>query len=282
MAVKMRLARHGSKKRPYYRIVIADVRAPRDGRYIDRIGSYNPLLAKDDPNRVIIDADKAKEWLGKGARPTERVARFLGAAGLWEWKAGNNPIKGKPGAKALERIQEKKEKEEARKQAEEEAKQAAKEAEEAAKEAAEQAEKEAAENVEENVEETKSEQADETKPEESSEEVSEDKEPRHIKYWENVKKYDEAADEEIVKKIVNHLGIALNSKDASLVACSDEEERNTVRDSWLKKKLGLEADDADLDAKVMAVCETMKEDKNKCRVVFYYLLAKTEDKLSEL
>lgn len=272
MAVKIRLARHGSKKRPFYRIVIADVRSPRDGRYIERIGSYNPLLKKDDPNRVIIDADKAKEWLGKGARPTERVARFLGAAGLWEWKAGNNPIKGKPGAKALERIEERKEKEEARKQAEEEAKQAAKEAEEAAKAAEEEAKNAPVE------------EAAEEKPEESSEESSGEssEEPRHIKYFENVKKYDADADEEIVKKIVNHLGIALNSKDASLVACSDETERQTVRDSWLKKKLGLDADDAELDAKVMAVCEIMKEDKNKCRVTFYYLLAKAEGKLADL
>ncbi|HHL42026.1 MAG TPA: 30S ribosomal protein S16 [Hellea balneolensis] len=145
MALKIRLARHGAKKRPFYRIVIADARAPRDGRYIERIGSYNPLLAKTDENRVIIDAEKAKDWLAKGARPTERVARFLGAAGLWEWKAGSNPNKGKPGAKALERIEERKEKEEARKQAEEEAKQAAKEAEEAANAAV--AEAEAAEKA---------------------------------------------------------------------------------------------------------------------------------------
>lgn len=133
MALKIRLARHGSKKRPYYRVVVADVRSPRDGRYIERIGSYNPLLAKTDENRVIIDADKAKEWLAKGARPTERVARFLGAAGLWDWKPGNNPVKGKPGAKALELIEARKEKEEARKAAEEDAKEAAKEAAAAAK-----------------------------------------------------------------------------------------------------------------------------------------------------
>jgi len=133
MSLKLRLARHGAKKRPYYRIVVADARAPRDGRYIDRIGSYNPLLNKDDENRVIIDAEKAKEWIAKGARPTERVARFLGGMGLWEWKVGNNPEKGKPGAKALQLIKDREEKEEARKQAEEEAKQAAKEAAEAAK-----------------------------------------------------------------------------------------------------------------------------------------------------
>jgi len=145
MSIKIRLARHGAKKRPYYRIVVADVRAPRDGRYIERIGSYNPLLAKTDENRVIIDAEKAKEWLGKGARPTERVARFLGAEGLWEWKAGNNPIKGKPGAKAEQLIVEKKEKEEARKQAEIEAKEAAEEAAKAAEDAAKAAEAEAKE-----------------------------------------------------------------------------------------------------------------------------------------
>ena len=147
MALKIRLARHGSKKRPYYRVVVADARSPRDGRYIERIGSYNPLLAKTDENRVIIDADKAKEWLAKGARPTERVARFLGAAGLWEWKHGNNPVKGKPGAKALELIEARKEKEEARKAAEIEAKEAAKEAAAAAKLAAAEAEKAPAEET---------------------------------------------------------------------------------------------------------------------------------------
>lgn len=136
MSLKIRLARHGAKKRPYYRIVIADARAPRDGRYIERVGSYNPMLEKTDENRVIIDADKVKAWLAKGARPTERVARFLSVAGLWEWKHGNNPIKGKPGAKALELIESQKEKVEARKVAEEEAKQAAKDAAEAAKVAA--------------------------------------------------------------------------------------------------------------------------------------------------
>lgn len=133
MSLKIRLARHGAKKRPYYRIVIADARAPRDGRYIDRIGSYNPLLNKDDENRVIIDAEAAKAWIAKGARPTERVARFLGAIDLWEWKVGNNPEKGKPGAKAMQLIKDREEKEEARNQAEADAKEAAKEAAEAAK-----------------------------------------------------------------------------------------------------------------------------------------------------
>lgn len=136
MALKLRLARHGAKKRPFYRIVVADSRSPRDGRFIEIVGRYNPMLPKDAENRVELDVEKIKEWLGKGARPTERVARFLGAAGLWDWKAGNNPQKGKPGAKALERIEEKKEKAEARKAAEEEAKIAAAEAAEEAKKAA--------------------------------------------------------------------------------------------------------------------------------------------------
>ena len=124
MALKLRLARHGAKKRPYYRIVVADSRSPRDGRFIEIVGCYNPMLAKDDENRVQLEVDKIKEWLGKGARPTDRVARFLSAAGLWEWTHGNNPQKGKPGEKALERIEEKKEKAEARKEVEAEAKEA--------------------------------------------------------------------------------------------------------------------------------------------------------------
>ena len=143
MALKIRLARHGAKKRPFYRIVIADSRAPRDGRFIEIVGRYNPMLPKDSEDRVTLDLDKCKEWLGKGARPTERVARFLGAAGIWEWKAGNNPNKGKPGAKAQQLVLDRVEKEEARKVREAEAKEAAKEAAKAAKEAAKTAEEEA-------------------------------------------------------------------------------------------------------------------------------------------
>ena len=143
MAVKLRLARHGAKKRPYYRIVVADVRAPRDGRFIEQVGAYNPMLPKDSEERVKLDVEKIQEWLKKGARPTERVARFLGAAGLWEWKAGNNPEKGKPGEKALERIEERKDKAEARAAAEAEAKEAAAEAKKAADAAAKAAAEEA-------------------------------------------------------------------------------------------------------------------------------------------
>jgi len=144
MAIKLRLARHGAKKRPYYRIVVADVRAPRDGRFIDIVGSYNPMLPKDSEDRVKLDVEKCKDWIGKGAQPTERVARFLSTAGLWDWKQKNNPNKAKPGAKALQLIEEKKEKEEARKAAEEEARVAAAEAAKAAEEAAKAAEAEAA------------------------------------------------------------------------------------------------------------------------------------------
>ena len=106
MAVSIRLSRGGSKKRPYYRIVVADARAPRDGQFIERIGSYNPLLAKDDAGRVVLNTERAKHWLDVGAQPTDRVARFLDAAGLRERAARNNPNKGKPGEKATERREE--------------------------------------------------------------------------------------------------------------------------------------------------------------------------------
>ncbi len=129
MALKLRLARGGAKKRPYYSIVVADARMPRDGRFIEKIGRYNPLLGKDDENRVLIDAERAKHWLERGAQPTDRVARFLGAAGLMEWKHGDNPQKAQPGKKALERIEEKKAKEEAAREAAAEAEAAPAEAE---------------------------------------------------------------------------------------------------------------------------------------------------------
>ena len=106
MALSIRLSRGGSKKRPYYRIVVADARSPRDGRFIERIGSYNPLLAKDDEKRVILDADRAKHWLSVGAQPSDRVARFLDAAGVRERAARNNPNKAEPGEKAKERAEE--------------------------------------------------------------------------------------------------------------------------------------------------------------------------------
>jgi small subunit ribosomal protein S16 len=101
MAVAIRLSRGGSKKRPYYKIVVADERSARDGKFIERIGSYNPLLAKDDEKRVVLDSDRAKHWLSVGAQPTDRVARFLDAAGVRERAARSNPNKGKPGEKAV-------------------------------------------------------------------------------------------------------------------------------------------------------------------------------------
>jgi len=124
MSLKLRLARGGSTHRPYYRIVVADSRSPRDGRFIDRIGAYDPLQPKDSDKRVIIEVEKAKEWLAKGAQPTDRVARFLAEAGLVKWEHGNNPKKAEPGEKAKERATERAEKEEARRQAEEEARNA--------------------------------------------------------------------------------------------------------------------------------------------------------------
>ncbi len=107
MATSIRLSRAGSKKRPYYRIVVADVRAPRDGKFIERIGSYNPLLAKTDEKRVVLDAERAKYWVSNGAQPTDRVARFLDAAGVKERAPRNNPNKAVPGEKAKDRAEEK-------------------------------------------------------------------------------------------------------------------------------------------------------------------------------
>ena len=106
MALSIRLSRGGSKKRPYYRIVVADARSPRDGRFIEKIGNYNPLLGKDDEKRVVLDAERAKHWLGNGAQPTDRVARFLDAAGVRERPARANPKKAEPGEKAKERAEE--------------------------------------------------------------------------------------------------------------------------------------------------------------------------------
>jgi len=132
MAISLRLSRGGAKKRPYYRIVAADSRAPRDGKYLEQIGTYNPLLAKDDPARVKLDEDRARHWLSVGAQPSDRVARFLDAAGVMERTPRNNPQKAEPGEKAKERAEEKAEK---AREAEEAAKAAAAEAEAPAEEA---------------------------------------------------------------------------------------------------------------------------------------------------
>lgn len=107
MAVSIRLSRGGSKKRPYYRVVVADARAPRDGNFIEKVGTYNPMLAKDDANRVVLNSDRIKHWLSVGAQPTDRVARFLDTAGIKERAVRANPKKAEPGEKAKERAEEK-------------------------------------------------------------------------------------------------------------------------------------------------------------------------------
>jgi len=107
MALRIRLARGGAKKRPFYRIVVAEARAPRDGRFIEKIGTYNPLLPKDHPERVVLNEERAKHWLSVGAQPTDRVLRFLDAAGLAKRPERNNPKKAQPGEKALARKAEK-------------------------------------------------------------------------------------------------------------------------------------------------------------------------------
>lgn len=132
MAVAIRLSRGGAKKRPYYRIVVSDTRSPRDGKYLEQIGTYNPMMPKDSGERVKLDEDRARHWLSVGAKPTDRVHRFLDAAGVLERAPRNNPKKGEPGEAAKERAEEKAAKaaeaEEAAKAAEEEANAPAEEA----------------------------------------------------------------------------------------------------------------------------------------------------------
>jgi small subunit ribosomal protein S16 len=134
--LKIRLARGGAKKRPYYSIVVADSHSPRDGRFIEKVGTYNPLLKKDDAARVTLKVESIQEWLKKGAQPTDRVARFLAAQGLTTWAHGNNPQKGAPGKKAQERLAERAQRDEERVAAEAQAKEDAKAAAEAAAAAA--------------------------------------------------------------------------------------------------------------------------------------------------
>ena len=107
MAMKIRLARGGSKKRPHYSIVAADSRMPRDGRFLEKLGTYNPLLPKDSEERVKMNMERVQYWLGQGAQPTDRISRMLEAAGVLEKKERSNPNKAKPGKKAEERAQEK-------------------------------------------------------------------------------------------------------------------------------------------------------------------------------
>ena len=122
--LKIRLARGGAKKRPYYSIVVADSHSPRDGRFIEKVGSYNPILPKDGPTpRVALKVERIQEWLSKGAQPTDRVQRFLSQdetlASTVKWAAGNNPTKGAPGKKAQERVAERAQRDADRKEAEE-------------------------------------------------------------------------------------------------------------------------------------------------------------------
>jgi len=145
MAMKIRLARAGSKKRPFYRIVATDSRMPRDGRYIERLGTYNPLLPKDSEDRVKMDMERVQHWLAQGAQPTDRIARMLEAIGLKEKTERKNPQKAEPGKKAKERAEERAEKQRAAAEAAREAEEAAKaEAEAPAEEAADEAGAEAA------------------------------------------------------------------------------------------------------------------------------------------
>lgn len=107
MALKIRLARGGSKKRPYYQIVVADARSPRDGRFLEKVGSWNPMLDKNADGRIVLNNERIQHWLDNGAQPTDRVLRFLNDAGLAKREARNNPEKAKPGKKAVERAKEK-------------------------------------------------------------------------------------------------------------------------------------------------------------------------------
>jgi small subunit ribosomal protein S16 len=124
--LKIRLTRGGAKKRPYYSIVVADSHSPRDGRFIEKVGSYNPLLKKDDPNRISLKVESIEAWLKKGAQPTDRVARFLSTQGLVKWQHGNNPQKAVPGKKSTERAEERAQRAADRAEAEAAAKEAAK------------------------------------------------------------------------------------------------------------------------------------------------------------
>ena len=112
MSLKIRLSRGGSKKRPYYRIVLADTRSPRDGRYIERLGTYNPLLSKDDKQRFVFDKERLEHWLKNGAKPTDRIIKFLAAEKIMEDIKRDNPIKAKPKIKAQEKTEAAEEKKE--------------------------------------------------------------------------------------------------------------------------------------------------------------------------
>jgi small subunit ribosomal protein S16 len=136
MALKLRLARAGTKKRPFYHVVVADARSPRDGRFIEKLGTYDPLQARDSDKRVIFNTERAQHWLSVGAQPTDRVLRFLDAAGLLKREARNNPERAKPGEKAVARVESRAKAAEDKKAAEAQAIEDKKAAAQAAKEAA--------------------------------------------------------------------------------------------------------------------------------------------------
>ena len=170
--LKIRLARGGAKKRPYYSIVIADSHSPRDGRFIEKVGSYNPLLKRDDPKRITLNTERIGQWLGKGAQPTDRVARFLSTQGLAKWSPSNNPKKGEPHEKAKDRAEARAAREAAA-AAEPEVVEATQEAAEAAAEPAEEAAQEAAAEAGEDTLAA----AEETAAEEAPEEAAAEAEP---------------------------------------------------------------------------------------------------------
>lgn len=194
MALKIRLARAGAKKRPFYRVVVAESSSPRDGRFIEKVGTYNPMVPKEHKDRLNLVEERIKHWLSVGAQPTDRVARFLGQAKIIEMPAmRESPQRSQPKAKAQERVKERAEKAEAAKAAEKEAKQAAAEAKQAAAEAK-KAEKEAAKEeaaqakAEEVAAETKAEAPQETsKPEAKAEEPVAEEKPAEEKKEESQK-----------------------------------------------------------------------------------------------
>ncbi len=169
MALKIRLSRGGRTHRPHYKIVVADSRMPRDGRFIEKLGTYDPLLPNDNDNRVKLVKERIEYWLGQGAKPSGRVARMLGKAGIISMpEIRETPKKSAPGEKAQERIREKEEKLQAAKEAEEAAKAEAEEAKKAAEAAAEEA------AAEEAPAEEKAEEAAESPPESPAEETTEE------------------------------------------------------------------------------------------------------------
>ncbi len=233
MATKIRLARGGSKKRPYYRIVIADVRAPRDGRFIEKVGTYNPLLSKESGERVTMDKERVQHWLDQGAQPTDRVLRFLDAEGMMKRDPRNNPNKAKPGAKAQERVEEKAQKVE-------DAKAAAVEAEEAAKAAAAEAKEAAAAAAAAPVEEAPAEEApsEEVKTEEAPAEEAASEATPFVDAIVLLDGVGEKTTEALAAEGVTKLTQILDMSDEDLAALS---EKVGAGDQWQSKEWKVQA-----------------------------------------